>query len=368
MRPGPRDVDGGRRRLLTSLGAAAISGVLAGCTSEEADPDEPGDAEPDEDHRGDDEPDDDVPTPTETEEAEETPTETLESVGPVIEVTGVGFDDREIIEGEAIEIEVEVENEGDASGIYTVELTANGEVVQAEDVRVEPEETRTVAFRLTITSPGEYEIGVGDETETVLVEPEPPEFEVREATVETETSVGESVEASALVANTGGPGTFEAALEVDGEVVAETAVEIDREDEETVTFDHEFDERGRYEVRVADEVAGTVAVEGCETLVSGTETVGWRESLRYAIEFEEEGSLSLSIESETGRDPTLTVTDPSGEAVVDGQRDDRLEGTLEAEPGEYGLLLENTATFPFSDGQWAIDVAACSVGDVSRVE
>ena len=370
MRPGPRDVDGGRRRLLAALGAAAVSGVLAGCTSEEVDPEgtdgeEPAGTEAEETESDDEDPenDDDVQTPTET---EETPTETPESVGPLIDVTEVRFGEREIIEGEAVEVAVDVENEGDAAGLYTVELTANEEVVREEEVRVEPDEWETVTFRLTITSPGEYEIGVGDETETIVVEPEPPEFEVREASVETETSVGESVEASATVANAGGPGTFETALEVDGRLVDETAVEVDREGEETVTFVHEFDERGRYEVRVADEVAGTVAVEGCETLVSDTETVSWRESIRYTIEFEEEGSVWLSFETESGRDPTVTITGPDGEAVVDARREDRLEGTFEADPGEYVFTLENTATFPFSDGRWGIEMEACSVGEVAR--
>jgi len=365
---GPHDVDADRRRLLASLGAVALSGAVAGCTSEEVE--EPDGTDGTASDGGENPsptettPETDEETPTETDE--ETPTETPESVGPVIDVTDVRFDEREIVEGDAIEIAVDVENEGDTAGLYTVELTADGEVVREEEVRVEPDERETVTFRLTITSPGEYEIGVGGATETVVVEPEPPEFEVRETTLDTETSVGEPVEASATVTNAGGPGTFEAALEVDGRVVDETTVEVDREGEETVTFVHAFDERGRYEVRVADEVAGTVAVEGCETLVSTTETVGWRESLRYAVEFDEEGSVSLSFETDAGRDPTVTITGPDGETVVDGRREDRLEGTFEADPGEYVFALENTATFPFSDGRWAIEIEACSVGEVAR--
>ncbi|WP_331234574.1 CARDB domain-containing protein [Natronorarus salvus] len=369
MCEGPRDVDADRRRLLASVAGVALSGALAGCSSEEAE-------EPDGTDGGesDDGADGGNPRPTDTppetdeggEGGEETPAETPESVGPWIEIVEVRFGDREIIEGEAIEVAVDVENEGDETGIHTVELTADGEVVRAEDVRVEPEERETVTFRLTITSPGEYEVGAGDETVTVLVEPEPPEFEVREATVETETSTGEPVEARTTVDNTGGPGTFEAEFLIDGEVVDEIAVDVDRESEETVTFTHSFDERGRYEVGVAGEDAGTVAVEGCETLVAETETVGWRESLRYAIEFEEEGSVSIDIETDTGRAPTLTITDPSGEAIVDGRREERLDGEFGTGPGEYDLLLENTATFPFSDGRWVIGIEACSVGAVAR--
>lgn len=345
-RAGGTRIDERRRRLLRCVGGLVIAGSAAGCTEDEGSETDASD-------------DDEEPTdPADGDERE-----------PAIALVDVRYDDTTITEGDQVDVEATLENDGDRDGTFTLELLVDDAVVASEEVSVAANDARTVPFHVTFEEPGDYEVSVdGQGAETVTVEPEPAEFEVREASVGTTAArTGEAIDVTATVANTGGQeGTFTAELEVDGAIADTQAISVGPDDEERVQFTHTFAERGDYEVSVSEADAGMVTVEACETVVDETITVGQRGSERYVLDLADEAEITIEARTETGRKPTLTVTGPSEETIVEPTRDDPLRASVEAaEGGTYHVAFENTSLVPFHDGTWTIGIDVCSPGAVS---
>ncbi|WP_155120591.1 PGF-pre-PGF domain-containing protein [Haloprofundus marisrubri] len=76
--------------------------------------------------------------------------------------------------GQATEVSATVENTGDAAGTYTVDLTANGDVVDTKEVTVPAGESEQVTFSVSFDEAGTYDLAInGEALGAITVQDEP---------------------------------------------------------------------------------------------------------------------------------------------------------------------------------------------------
>ncbi|WP_324663561.1 M61 metallopeptidase family protein [Haloarcula sediminis] len=129
--------------------------------------------------------------------------------------------------GERLTVDTVVENTGGETGAYNATLTVDGRAVASASGELDAESDRTVPLSYTFDRPGEYTLGAGGETATVVVE-EPAEPTVSEVSVDSErVRAGESVRVTATVRNDAAvPANGTVTFTRDGEPVAERAVTL----------------------------------------------------------------------------------------------------------------------------------------------
>ena len=103
-------------------------------------------------------------------EETETPTSTPETQPADISVTALEANRTTVGTGQAIEFTATVENAGDESGNYTVELELFGETVAEQTVELAGGETTTVSFVQSIDATGSYTARAGDQSVEVTVQ------------------------------------------------------------------------------------------------------------------------------------------------------------------------------------------------------
>ncbi|WP_262175075.1 CARDB domain-containing protein [Haloarcula laminariae] len=129
--------------------------------------------------------------------------------------------------GERLTVDAVVENTGGEAGAYNATLTVDGRAVASASGQLDAGGERTVPLSHTFDRPGEYTLGVGGETTTVVVE-EPAEPTVSGVRVDSErVRAGESVRVTATVRNDAAvPANGTVTFTRDGEPVAERAVAL----------------------------------------------------------------------------------------------------------------------------------------------
>lgn len=244
---------------------------------------------------------------------------------PAIAVTDATVSDSAIYIDEAIEVTGTVENDGDQRGTIYAELRIDGTITDTKEVTVDAGETESVTFTGTFSEPGEYEISVNDAVAgTVRVERRPPEFEIRDTSVErTTVAVGEEVVVRATVANVGGKqGAFTAELQVDGLTVETRDVTIDAGEEADVPFSYAFDSPGKYELGINGETIDAVNVEPpAEFEVTATSMDRTTVRVGRSVEVKAtiantgglEGTFTATLEADGEPVATREVTVPPGE-------------------------------------------------------
>ncbi|MDT3435415.1 CARDB domain-containing protein [Haloarcula sp. 1CSR25-25] len=183
------------------------------------------------------------------------------------EVTDATVDPTTVTKGEAAEVTATVENNGNRSGTFTAELTRNGTVTQTSDLSVDAGSTRDVTFAVEPAATGGYDLSVNGVDAGTLTVNDPASFEVVRADLDEGTvEVGETVDATATVENTGETSdTHEVSLQADGTTVeTRTIEEIDPGAREEVTFEYVPDEPGEQSIAVDDVTIGTLTVQDPE--------------------------------------------------------------------------------------------------------
>jgi len=162
-----------------------------------------------------------------------------------------------------------VSNTGGATGSYDLTLTVDGEPVEERSGSVDPGAETTERFGHEFAESGEYEVRIGSETLTVAVTEPAPALVRGVATEPATVAAGESVRATATVANDAGiPAGADVDFLVDGDVVGTESVRLDANAEATVERDVRIDGgvgAGSVTVSVVgpvDEASTTVEVEG----------------------------------------------------------------------------------------------------------
>jgi len=155
--------------------------------------------------------------------------------------------------GEAVTVTVEVANVGNAEGTYSASLAVDGTSEETKDVLVSAGTTEDIVFSIAKQEVGTYAVEVGGQTGTLEVV-RPAEFKV--ASLETrpaEIILGEAVEVSAQVRNTGGlEGTYTCAFLVDGEAAHSESVTLEAGAVRMVSFTLTPEEPGECSVAVED--------------------------------------------------------------------------------------------------------------------
>lgn len=166
-----------------------------------------------------------------------------------------------IVTGETLELNATAENVGTEAGSYEADLRVNGEVVSAAAGELAPGESDRVRHSHAFESAGEFEVSVGTERLTVVVE-EPAEIAVTDLEVDpAEATTGESVTLRATVESAADrPAAGEVVFAVDGDAVATEPVRIG-DGSATVETRVTFESDGEYVVSVG-ELSTTVVVSG----------------------------------------------------------------------------------------------------------
>lgn len=90
---------------------------------------------------------------------------------PQFSVTRLSVEPTQIQTGESVTVEATVANTGTAAGDGAVPFKAFGEVVTVKQVSLAPGQTQTVTVHQQFASPGRFQVGAGNRTTTVSVQP-----------------------------------------------------------------------------------------------------------------------------------------------------------------------------------------------------
>ncbi|MCU4926033.1 right-handed parallel beta-helix repeat-containing protein [Halobacteria archaeon AArc-dxtr1] len=174
-----------------------------------------------------------------------------------------------VVAGEDLLVTATVENTGDEDGTQTVELVADGTVLDEIDVTLTGGESETVTL-VWATSTGDAGDAItivveSDDSEAstdVTVEAAYADLTVVDGTLDrSDVEVGESVTISAEVTNDGTiAGDETISLEIDGVVADDATVSVAPGTTETVTFEHVFADAGEYAVTIGGTAVDTVTV------------------------------------------------------------------------------------------------------------
>ena len=194
------------------------------------------------------------------------------------EVADLTITPSEIDSGKNVDIGVLINNSGDLSGSYKVNLMLDNVEVQTEEVTLAGGASQTAHFSVTSYSAGEHQANIGDLTArfTIKAPKVPAAFEVDSLNITpTEVRLGGSVNISVLVTNTGDlPGNYRAILRVNGVSVQTKEVFLDNGTSENIRFSITPDTTGQYQVDIGglqgtyDVKASPVATEVSQLEIS----------------------------------------------------------------------------------------------------
>lgn len=95
-----------------------------------------------------------------------------EAKPPAFSVSDLIVEPAEVKKGEEVNVSVIVKNTGGKKGTYTAELLLNGKSYRERDVKLSPNQDKTVDFSITVDKMGTYEVKIGDLTGTFKVRSE----------------------------------------------------------------------------------------------------------------------------------------------------------------------------------------------------
>ncbi|WP_205849558.1 right-handed parallel beta-helix repeat-containing protein [Natronorubrum bangense] len=275
--------------------------------------------------------------------------------------------------GEEATIEATVENVGEVEGELTVPLEVNGQTVETAMHTLEAGESTDVTFTWTFETAGEFQIGVGGVDAGTVTVIEDADVLIYGADVnQSAILLGETITITGDLLNNGGPGTYDVDLNIDGERVENTTVEVGPgatpgavEFEWTPTeADLPADE---------DEMNATISLNGfvvetvfVENQYSDIHVIAASVSEDEVVQDEEVYAIGSIYQAGTTEGPevvdlTATNTETNKSEVVDTQ-----EITLE--PGFYHLGALNLSFVPDEAGTYDLELGDRHAGTVEVEE
>lgn len=186
-----------------------------------------------------------------------------------LEVVAGGGD---VLPGDEVEVTARVENTGTLAGSYEAALSVDGMVTQRQDVALEPGETRSVTFAVTVDEPGEHVLAIGALTATLDVTSGPniAVTTIRLSSASPEILAGDEVEVVADITNSGTmAGDQVATLLLDGVEVSTQAVVLDAGESTSIRFVVTAGDPGVYEVQVGDATTTLEVLAPADLQVAG---------------------------------------------------------------------------------------------------
>ncbi len=259
---------------------------------------------------------------------------------PFFEVDIVDVDE-EVVAGQTIDVEADIQNVGNAGGEENVRLLVDGEIVDDVDLQLdaEAEETVTFEYETDTDDVGELLIVVetGDDSDEREVTVEPTEeafFDVTIDAIAEEVDVDDELVVEATIENIG-EGLDEQSIELlaDGEVVDEQAVELDGDESESIELSWTPGEDGvganlPIEVRSEDD-GDTATIDVNAALIAQASADSYRASVGTEVELRAERSIVPPEESSTFE------WELDGEEIGEGET----LSTVLSEPGEREVTL-----------------------------
>jgi hypothetical protein len=160
--------------------------------------------------------------------------------------------------GSNIDIQALVVNTGDLTGSYDVSLMLNGVEYATQQVILKGGDSVIVIFSATPDEAGEYRVAIGDAeaTFTAIEYVAPAKFITSNINVSpTEIYLGDSVEISTLVSNTGDlSGVYEAILKIDNEFIDSKNLDVAGGDSEIIIFTYTPETTGEHAINIGEKV------------------------------------------------------------------------------------------------------------------
>lgn len=138
---------------------------------------------------------------------------------PSYEVLSLKVTPANIITGEKVTVEAEVQNTNLETDTYNIPLMVNGVADSRKSVTLDPEQTELLRFELTRSHAGVYTISVGDKESTLTVKKSSPaNFRLSDLQVSpAQVDICETVSVTAKLDNIGSSrGSYTAELKIDG--------------------------------------------------------------------------------------------------------------------------------------------------------
>ncbi|HWH36333.1 MAG TPA: hypothetical protein VNT28_00975 [Candidatus Limnocylindrales bacterium] len=179
-------------------------------------------------------------------------------------------------EGDSVQLLVAIRNVGGTEGSYRARLLVNGASHSSHQISLDPGETDTLWFALTLGAPGEHQLQVGEQQLAVTVaEPLlPAAFEIANLTAAPNPDSRGELFVTAEVTNVGErPGTEVVALWVDGTFAQAQQVTLAAGATRRVQFYVSGLEPGRHQLAVGD-LTASVDVEGSRPPAASRPTNG----------------------------------------------------------------------------------------------
>lgn len=167
-----------------------------------------------------------------------------------------------VVEGDVLEVTTIVENTGDTADTQEIALTVNGVERDSQELTLDPGASVSVTLGWETGSgdAGSYEAAVGSEDDndstdvTVDEQTDDPAFDVRFAEIPSSVQLGQAISVVAEIDNSGDEaGEQTVTIEVDGEVVSESRVELAPGAATEVGYEFEPDEAGDFDIVAASE-------------------------------------------------------------------------------------------------------------------
>jgi hypothetical protein len=85
------------------------------------------------------------------------------------EVGPITFEPATVMVGDLFAATATVKNIGDVAGTYTATFTIDGQEMGKKDITIEPRNNKEASFQFSKTSPGTYNLAIGDSSATMTV-------------------------------------------------------------------------------------------------------------------------------------------------------------------------------------------------------
>ena len=116
-------------------------------------------------------------------------------------ISGFAVTPNEIIMGDSFDITLTVSNTGGSQGTYPLNIRVNDVQISSQSIRLSPNKAETISVQYTASEYGEYEVEVGDKSETVLAVIHINVFELRAEYEENEVAADEKFEDKIIYVN-----------------------------------------------------------------------------------------------------------------------------------------------------------------------
>ena len=186
-----------------------------------------------------------------------------------LEVLVLNVTPEKVIVNEKFTVIADISNASKSEANYVVPVMVNGIADDRKSILIAPGKSEQVQFTLSRSSPGTYEIRVGDKSASIEVEKSLPAIlKLSDLKVNMEqAAIGEEVVVTAIVSNTGGsPGDYIAELKINDTADQSEKLKLPPGVNYNLAFKITKNEPGTYAVSIGDLTGKFIVQEPIQTM------------------------------------------------------------------------------------------------------